>query len=118
MIIFLLNDIISTATHSLIEKSNKTDKMTFLEKLNAIERLDQLIRLRATGKPDEVANQLGISRRTFFNLVKLMKGMNAPIEYCNSKHTYYYKSDCEFIIVTFETQKINKNISLQRREQL
>jgi len=116
MIIFLLNDIISAATHSLIEKSNKTDKMTFLEKLNAIERLDQLIRLRATGKPDEVANQLGISRRTFFNLVKLMKGMNAPIEYCNTKHTYYYKVDCEFIVVIFETQANNENISFLKKE--
>jgi len=57
--------------------------MTFLEKLNAIERLDQLIRLKATGSPDTIANQLGISRRAVFNLINLMKGMNAPIEYCN-----------------------------------
>lgn len=88
--------------------------MTFLDKLNTIKRLDQLIRLKATGTPDEIANQFGISRRAFFNLVKLMKGMNAPIEYCNTKHTYYYKVDCEFIIVIFETQTNDESISIQK----
>lgn len=82
--------------------------MTFLEKLNAIERLDQLIRLKATGSPDTIANQLGISRRAVFNLINLMKGMNAPIEYCNYQQSYYYQFECELTVGFFDPKRVEK----------
>jgi len=72
--------------------------MTFLEKLDALKRLDQLIRLNATGTPHKLAIKLDISRRSVFDLINLMKAMNAPIEYCNYSQSYYYKYECELVI--------------------
>lgn len=71
--------------------------MTFLEKLNAIERLHQLIRLQATGSPKTLANKFGISNRAIFNIINLIKNMGAPVEYCINKQSYYYTHQCEFI---------------------
>jgi len=69
--------------------------MTFLEKLNTIERLHHLIRLKATGNPNVLAAKLGVSRRALFNTIDLIKEMGAPIEYCNYRQCYYYTTDCD-----------------------
>lgn len=72
--------------------------MTFLEKLNAIERIDQLIRLKATGSPQDLAHRLSISRRGLFNILNLMKIMGAPIKYCTTQRNYYYEYPCKLSI--------------------
>lgn len=72
--------------------------MTFLEKLNTMKRLDQLIRLNATGNPSILSNKLGVSRRSVFDLINLMKAMNAPIDYCNYSQSYFYKYECELVV--------------------
>lgn len=69
--------------------------MTFLEKLNSIKRLHELIRLKATGNPKSLANKLGVSRRAIFNIIDILKQMGAPVAYCTYKQSYYYKFDCE-----------------------
>lgn len=72
--------------------------MTFIEKLNLIERIDQLIRLKATGTADELAEKLRISRRNVYMIIDLMKSMDAPILYDISKKSFYYEYDCELSI--------------------
>jgi len=72
--------------------------MTFLEKLNTIERLHQLIHMQATGKPNVLANKLGLSRRAVFDIINLIKQLGAPVEYCIYKQTYYYTFECELNI--------------------
>lgn len=64
--------------------------MTFLEKLQAIERVNQLIRLKATGSPKELAARLGITRSTVYELIKCMKTMGADIQYCRRRRSFYY----------------------------
>jgi len=83
--------------------------MTFLEKLNAIKRLDQLIRLNATGTPSKLSNKLGISRRSVFDLINLMKAMNAPIDYCNYSQSYFYEYECELVIDFMQLKTHNEN---------
>ncbi len=80
--------------------------MTFIEKLNLIERLDQLIRLKATGTADDLAEKLRISRRNVYMIMELMKSMDAPILYDITKKTFYYEYDCELSIGFVEKQKI------------
>ena len=80
--------------------------MTFIEKLNLIERIDQLIRMKATGTADELGEKLRISRRNVYMIIDLMKSMDAPILYDITKKTFYYEYDCELSIGFIEKQKI------------
>ena len=70
--------------------------MTLIKKLKQIERLDQLIRMKATGSPDKLANRFEVSERNIYRLINAMKSMGAPIEYCHQRCTYYYDEDVSF----------------------
>ncbi len=67
--------------------------MTFIEKLRLIERIDQLIRLKATGSADQLASRLGISRSTLYEILECMRNMDAEITYCRDQCTFYYETD-------------------------
>jgi predicted DNA-binding transcriptional regulator YafY len=59
--------------------------------LTKLERLDQLIRLEATGTPAELAQKTGMSERMIYKYLSFMKQeLKAPIEYSNLKKTYRY----------------------------
>ena len=88
--------------------------MTFLEKLQLIERVDQLIRMKATGSANDLARKLGVSRRYVYMIIDLMKTMDAPIQYDIYRKTFYYEYDCVLSIGFVEKEKIKggKNIFL------
>ena len=71
--------------------------MTFIERLKCLDRLDQLIRLKATGSPRELAERLGISKRSIHNLLEDMKNLGASIYYCSQRRSYCYERELEFI---------------------
>lgn len=64
--------------------------MTFLDKINVIERVDQLIRMKSTGTAEELAVKLGVCRSTVFEILACMRIMGAEIGYNEHKKTYYY----------------------------
>lgn len=70
--------------------------MNLIEQIKRIERVDQMIRMRATGPPEKLAEQLGISRRTLFNILDFMKNQGAEIGYSQEKKSYYYKTKVYF----------------------
>ncbi|MCB9275530.1 MAG: helix-turn-helix domain-containing protein [Lewinellaceae bacterium] len=70
--------------------------MKFLEQLKQLERLDQLIRLKATGTPQELANKFSISERTIYNLLEILKSFGAQIEYCRRRQSFYYANEIKF----------------------
>lgn len=72
--------------------------MTFLEKIEQIKRIDQLIRIKATGTPQQLASKLDMSERAVYDRINLMKSMGAPIEYSHVRQCYYYQGtvQCEF----------------------
>jgi predicted DNA-binding transcriptional regulator YafY len=65
---------------------------------NRICRLDQLIRLKCTGSPDELAGKIGISKRMLFEYINDMKDLGAPISYCSFIRSYHYNGNGEFFI--------------------
>lgn len=70
--------------------------MKFLEQLKQLERLDQLIRMKATGTPKELAQRFSISERTVYNLLEILKSFGATIEYCRRRQSYYYANEIKF----------------------
>jgi hypothetical protein len=56
-----------------------------------LEQIDALVRRRATGTPDQMAQKLGIGRATWFEwLEQLRADLGLPIAYDTAARTYYY----------------------------
>lgn len=64
--------------------------MTFDEKIKTIERIDHLIRTKATGTPSQLSSKLDISERCLYDLLNIMKELKAPIRYCTERRSYLY----------------------------
>jgi hypothetical protein len=56
--------------------------------------MDDLICRKATGKAEEFAAKLGISRSQLLQDVKELREMGAPIEYCPINQSYVYSKPC------------------------
>ncbi|WP_299837766.1 HTH domain-containing protein [uncultured Tenacibaculum sp.] len=80
--------------------------MEFLQKIQVIERLDQLIKLKSTGTADDLSRRLNISKRSVYNILELMKRMGAPIKYNQTRQTYYYSYECNFVLGFLESKKL------------
>lgn len=61
-----------------------------------LERVDQLIRLKATGRPKQLAERLEVSEATIFRIIETMKEMNAPVCYDLSRQSYIYTEIAKF----------------------
>ena len=72
--------------------------MAFLHKHEMLERLDQLIRLKATGTPQEIAQRFSVAPSTIYLYLKYMRQKGAPIAYCKIRQTYYYQEGGKFFI--------------------
>lgn len=72
--------------------------MNLIEKIRLIERVDGLIRRKATGNPSQLAGRLNISERSLYNLINLMKEMEAPVAYCRTMESFYYEYEVDFTV--------------------
>ncbi|GAA4276495.1 hypothetical protein [Aquimarina mytili] len=70
--------------------------MTFIRQLECIERIDQLIRLQATGPSNVLALRLGISKTTLYRILNIMKELDAPIEYNVGIQSFVYEEEVGF----------------------
>ncbi len=64
--------------------------------LEILERIDQLIRLKATGRPKQLAKRLEVSEATVFRMIETMRDMNAPICYDLTRQSYIYTVTTRF----------------------
>ena len=67
--------------------------MKIFEEMNLLERLDQLIRLKATGTPYELAKRLELSEREVYRIIAELRSKNIKIVYCKQKRSYYYENE-------------------------
>jgi len=72
--------------------------MTLIEKIEQIERLDCLIRRKATGSPRELASKFNTSERNIYRLIDEMKSIGCPVAYCRTAQTYKYLSNIDMKI--------------------
>lgn len=66
------------------------EMMLLLKQFERLERIDRLIKLKATGSPKEFAEKLEISESTLFELLKVMKLRGAAIVYSQFSCSYIY----------------------------
>lgn len=66
--------------------------------LKRINQLDYLIHEQRTGSPAKLSRKVGISERSVFDYLKLMKEMGAPISYSRAKGSYFYQAGGRFNI--------------------
>jgi predicted DNA-binding transcriptional regulator YafY len=76
---------------------------------NRLEHLDYLIRLKATGSPDNLAKKLSLSVRTVFGYIDILKSLGAPIAYNKAKETYYYTESGSFYFKFQKDKSISEN---------
>lgn len=67
-----------------------------LDYFNRLEFLDHLIRSKSTGDPTLLSKRLGISKRTLFDFLGLMRDLGAPIAYCKDRKSYIYTKSGKF----------------------
>lgn len=59
-------------------------------------RIHDLIILRQTGTPKELAEKLELSERTIYNYIAFMREeLNAPVVFNTTQATYYYEEVCK-----------------------
>jgi predicted transcriptional regulator len=64
--------------------------MEIFRVIERIKILHNLIQTETTGTPSELANRLGISRSSLYNMIDELKSYNAPIKYSRAKETFLY----------------------------
>jgi len=72
--------------------------MKTLKQLERLRKAHKLIRQSKTGSPKEFASKLNISKRQFYNILKYLKEIDAPIEYNKKIKTYFYTSSFDLLI--------------------
>jgi predicted transcriptional regulator len=72
--------------------------MSFIDNKEKLERLDQLIRLKATGNLNELANKFDSSKRTISRTIKDLKEIGCPIYFSKELNSYCYEYPGKLII--------------------
>ena len=67
--------------------------MFFLDQLERINRIHNLVKNRRTGSPENLASILSISERQVYNIIKKLKIRGAPIKYDRVNETYFYENE-------------------------
>ncbi len=79
--------------------------MTLNQRIELLQRLDTLIRLKNTGNPKKLAAKLGVSESTLFALLQQAKDLDAEICYNPHRNTYEYITPMRFVFSFVKEKK-------------
>ncbi len=65
--------------------------MNIIDIKEKLDRIDQLISLKATGTPKELARKFNTNERTIYRIIKQLKEMGCPIYFDKIRGSYCYK---------------------------
>ncbi len=80
--------------------------MSILFNREEFERLDQLIRLKSTGNPTELAEKFKVTERTIYRIINKLKAIGCPIYYDKTKCSYCYEYEGK-ILIKYETYSVD-----------
>lgn len=69
--------------------------------LQRLEVIDTLIQKEKTGTPSQLARKIGLSDRSVYEYLTLMKKLNSPIKFCPIRKSYYYDRKGR-LVISFE----------------
>jgi predicted DNA-binding transcriptional regulator YafY len=81
--------------------------------LHRLIRLDHLIAHKSTGTPADCANKIGISERSLYDYLKILKEMGAPVRFSRDRRTYFYSEGGHFHISFLSKEKESQYFELQ-----
>ncbi len=84
--------------------------MKTLQQLLRLERLDQLIRKECTETPCELAQKIGVSRSTLYEMLGYLKEIGAEISYSRSQMTFYYTQSFQLKVEITVTALNNEEV--------
>jgi predicted DNA-binding transcriptional regulator YafY len=64
--------------------------------LDLLQRLDLSIQQKGTGSPPEFARKMGISERSLYEYLRVLKDLGAPIKFSRQERSYYYETSGKF----------------------
>ena len=70
--------------------------MSLLKYVERLKRIDDLIRRKATGTPEEFASRLGVGKTILMEELRELKQLGADVHYCKVRQSYCYNS--EFVL--------------------
>ena len=82
--------------------------MNLIDQIYRLQRINQLIRMKATGPPCQFSDRLGISERQLYRLLDELKSYGLPIEYSRAGQSYYYSRKVDFE-VSFKVREKGKS---------
>lgn len=71
--------------------------------LHRLVRIDHLISCKSTGTPAEFAHKIGLSERSLYEYIKLLKKFGAPVVYSRARGSYQYSEEGRFQIAFLPT---------------
>jgi len=70
--------------------------MSILRYIERIDRIDRLIRMKATGTPADLAYRLEVSESCVKKTIQDMRELGAPIAFCFYRNSYTYRYETKF----------------------
>ena len=86
--------------------------MKLVDKIAQITRLNNLIRMKSTGTPKELARKFGVSERCIYRLIDELKSMNVDIRYNRMRQSYEFTSP-KTIKVSIVVNENEKNVLME-----
>ncbi len=72
--------------------------MKLFEYLDRISMMHKLVSRQKTGTPEELANRLGVSRTSLYELIDELRSRGAPIAYSKSAKTFFYRQPYDIAV--------------------
>lgn len=73
--------------------------------LQRLVQLDHLFMLKNTGTPSKCAQTMGLSERSLYDYIRLLKDLGAPITYSRQERNYQYADPGQFQMKFIPKQK-------------
>lgn len=84
--------------------------------LHRLIRLDHLINHKSTGTPADCAQKIGVSERSLYEYLKILKDMGAPVKFSRGRRTYYYTEGGHFHISFLAKERQTQFAGLEEQE--
>jgi biotin operon repressor len=87
--------------------------MPAIKYINRLKTIDQLIKLKMTGSPKELAVKLEISEQQVFRYIENLQELGGKIEFYKLFNSYVYTAEIELLITYSQKNKKNHPTDLR-----